>query len=276
MGVIDGQTIIDITDKFPDMLSLIKAGKLGIEEIESVIQSGRGKIPLDHQVLLAPIPKVKRNIICVGWNYLEHFNERYRQDIDLPKKPTIFTKATGTIAGPFEEIPLSEKHTKMFDYEAELALIIGVGGKNIKESDAMNHVFGFMVANDLSARDIQQEHGGQWFMGKSLDKSCPVGPWIVTKEEIKDPQNLDITCTVNGTTVQKSNTSLMIFPIKQIISVLSQGMTLEPGDIILTGTPSGVGFKRNPPILLRKGDEVEINISGIGHIKNRIIDSYES
>lgn len=166
-----------------------------------------------------------------------------------------------------------KEYTKELDYEAELAVVIGKSGKNISEKNAEQHIFGYMVANDLSARDVQQEHGGQWFMGKSMDKSCPLGPWLVTKEEIINNQNLSISCKVNGEIVQSSNTNLMIFPINKIISILSEGMTLEPGDIILTGTPSGVGFRRNPPLLLQGGDIVEVSIEDIGIIRNAIIDT---
>ena len=214
--------------------------------------------------------------MCVGWNYLEHFNERFRQDIDLPAKPTVFTKATETIAGPYEGIPLLEKFTEKFDYEAELAVVIGRKGKNISEEEASDYIFGYMCANDLSARDVQQAHGGQWFMGKSMDKSCPMGPWLVTRDEIEDVQNLEITCKVNGNTVQSSNTNLMMFSVNRIIAELSKGMTLLPGDIILTGTPSGIGAKRNPPLFLGSGDVVEVSISGIGSIKNGIVKVDES
>src|SRR5690606_15661791 len=134
------------------------------------------------------------------------------------------------------------------DYEAELAIVIGKEGKNISEDEAMDYIYGYMCANDLTARDVQNAHGGQWFMGKSMDDSCPIGPWIVTKDEIPDPHNLDIECRVNGMTVQSANTNLMIFPLNRIINEISHGVTLKPGDIILTGTPSGIGSKRNPPL----------------------------
>ncbi|GGB53306.1 2-hydroxyhepta-2,4-diene-1,7-dioate isomerase [Lentibacillus populi] len=270
-GVIQDNTVIDIGDEFSDVLSVIKAGNLGLERINKILHSDVDRREIKRERLVSPIPKLERNILCVGWNYLEHFNEREQQDIDLPSKPTIFTKATGTIAGPYERIPLPNNYTNKFDYEAELAVVIGWKGKKITEEEAFDYIFGFMCANDLSARDVQQAHGGQWFMGKSIDKSCPTGPWLVTKDEIADVQNLDIICKVNGNMVQSSNTNLMMFSIKQIISEISQAMTLMPGDIILTGTPPGIGAKRNPPILLKSGDVVEVEIDGIGSIKNHII-----
>jgi 2-keto-4-pentenoate hydratase/2-oxohepta-3-ene-1,7-dioic acid hydratase in catechol pathway len=276
VGVVKDQMVIDVSKEFPDMLTIIKAGDKGLEEIKKVLTSNSEGRPLIRENMLAPIPRVERNIICVGWNYLEHFNERFQQDIQLPDKPTVFTKATGTVAGPFETVSVAKSFTSKFDYEAELALVIGVGGKNISENQALDHVYGYMCANDFSARDVQQAHGGQWFLGKSMDKSCPMGPYLITKDEIPDVQNLDITCKVNGVTVQSSNTNLMMFSVSRIISELSQGMTLIPGDIILTGTPPGIGSKRNPPFFLGTGDAVEVSISGVGSIKNSILISNES
>ncbi|WP_339237020.1 fumarylacetoacetate hydrolase family protein [Oceanobacillus sp. FSL W7-1281] len=274
VGVIKDNAIIDISSEFQDVLSIIKAGSEGLNRINQIIHSNVESREIQSEHLLSPIPKLKRNIMCVGWNYFEHFNERALQDIDLPSKPTIFTKATGTIAGPYEGIPIPEHFTNKFDYEAELAVVIGREGKLISEEEAEDYVFGYMCANDLSARDVQQAHGGQWFMGKSMDKSCPTGPWIVTKDEISNVQNLDITCKVNGETVQSSNTSLMMFSVNKIISEISKAMTLIPGDIILTGTPPGIGAKRNPPILLKQGDVVEIEIAEIGKIKNKVVADY--
>lgn len=276
VGIVQDQTVIDVSDTFPDVLSMIKAGSMGIAKINKILGTSIERRPLKSERLLPPIPKLERNVMCVGWNYLEHFNERFRQDIDLPTKPTVFTKATETVAGPYEGIPLQENFTEKFDYEAELAVVIGRKGKNISEEEASDYIFGYMCANDLSARDVQQAHGGQWFMGKSMDKSCPMGPWLVTRDEIEDVQNLEITCKVNGNTVQSSNTKLMMFSVKRIIAELSKGMTLLPGDIILTGTPSGIGSKRNPPLFLGAGDVVEVSISGIGSIENRIITVDES
>ena len=273
VGILQDNKVIDVSDEFPDVLSIIKAGSSGINQISRIINNAEGK-SLNNEHLLSPIPKLERNIICVGWNYLEHFNERHRLDIELPDFPTVFTKATETIAGPYESIPLSEHFTQKLDYEAELAVVIGRKGKNISEKEASDYIFGYMCANDLSARDVQQSHGGQWFMGKSMDKSCPAGPWIVTKDEIDDVQSLEISCKVNGETVQFSNTSLMIFSINRIISDISKAMTIMPGDIILTGTPSGIGSKRNPPLLLKPDDVVEVHIEQIGSIKNRIIKEY--
>jgi 2-keto-4-pentenoate hydratase/2-oxohepta-3-ene-1,7-dioic acid hydratase in catechol pathway len=270
-GVVQGDSVIDLGGEFPDVLSVIQAGDEGKERIQRIVSSRPGGMPLEDVQLLAPIPKPLRNVMCVGWNYLKHFEERVQRDIELPDHPTVFTKATTAVAGPFEDIPVTEELSREFDYEAEFAVIIGKPGRGIREEEALDHVYGYTVANDMSARSMQLRHGGQWFLGKSVDKSCPMGPWIVTKGEVPDPQNLDISCTLNGQVMQSSHTSLMIFPIKRIISEISRYMTLLPGDIILTGTPEGVGSRRNPPVFLKPGDVVEVAVSGVGQIKNRIV-----
>ncbi|WP_249869679.1 fumarylacetoacetate hydrolase family protein [Oceanobacillus saliphilus] len=269
LGTMIEDKVVDISNLHKDMNDLIKDGDLAIIEEYAKLQSNKA-IKIENIELLSPITSPIRNIICIGWNYLKHFEERYQQHIELSDKPTVFTKATTTVAGPYRELVYSDEYTKMFDYEAELAVVIGREGKGISEEEALDYIFGYMCANDLSARDIQQQHGGQWFMGKSIDESCPLGPWLVTKDEIEDIQNLDITCKVNGEVVQKSNTSAMIFPVATIISELSMAMTLLPGDIILTGTPSGIGVKRKPQLLLGEGDVVEVEIENIGSIKNTI------
>lgn len=274
VGVVQSGMVVDVSHEFPDIYTIMKEGDNGLRKLNRIVSSNTETSPISSMRLIAPIQPT-RNIMCVGWNYLKHFNERNRQDIQLPNHPNIFTKATTTIAGPFEDIPVSIEVTKEFDYEAELAVIIGKGGSNISEDEALDYVFGYTVANDLSARDIQHSRGGQWFLGKSIDKSCPIGPWIVTKDEVPNPQNLDISCRVNGETVQSSNTSLMIFPVKQIIAEISKIITLVPGDIILTGTPEGIGAKRNPPLFLQSGDEVEVEVSGIGKIHNRIVEVHK-
>jgi len=270
IGAVAEGSIVPLTGMYPDMLCLIEAGEQGVEAACSWVKESNQCLSLSEVQLLAPIPRPVRNLYCVGWNYLAHFEERTRTDIGLPDLPTIFTKATGTAAGPLETVPLDESFTQQLDYEAELAIVIGRGGRAIREEDALSHVFGYMCANDLSARDVQFAHGGQWFMGKSMDKSCPMGPWIVTADEISDPHDLAIECRVNGMSVQSSNTRLLLFTVNRIIVELSRGMTLQAGDIILTGTPQGIGSKRNPPLFLKRGDVVEVEIERIGKLVNAI------
>jgi 2-keto-4-pentenoate hydratase/2-oxohepta-3-ene-1,7-dioic acid hydratase in catechol pathway len=231
----------------------------------------RAAVPLADAKLLAPIMP-RRNIFCVGWNYLPHFNEsigkREGQEVDLPDRPTFFTKLPTTVAGPYDDLPLHQAHTARLDWEVELAVVIGKQGRDIHPDHALEYVFGYTVANDISARDLQRAHGGQWFKGKSLDGTCPLGPIITTADELQDPQNLALSCRVNGQTMQDSHTRWQIFDVSRVITELSAGLTLLPGDIILTGTPDGIGNARNPPIYLRDGDTLESCVDGIGCMRN--------
>ena len=221
--------------------------------------------------LCAPLVPQK-NVFCVGRNYLEHAKEGARaagKELKLPGVPAFFTKAPTAISDPGSEIALSSKISSEYDWEAELAVVIGKQGRDIDERTALEYVFGYTCLNDLTARDLQRAHG-QWFKGKSLDGACPIGPWIVTADEIADPQTLGISLSVNGAQKQSATTSSMIFSVARIIAELSKGMTLEPGDIIATGTPEGVGFARTPPEFLKDGDLVEIEIDKIGTLRNTI------
>ncbi len=220
--------------------------------------------------LVAPIPNPRKNIFAVGRNYVEHVKEgavARESEVEIPKVPVFFTKAPTTVVGP-GDVPYPTA-TRELDWEAELAVVIGKGGCDIPAERALEHVFGYTAANDLSARDLQFGHR-QWFKGKSLDATCPLGPWVVTGDELGDPHRLDIECRVNGVVKQSSNTSNMIFGIPAIIESLSAGMTLEPGDVILTGTPEGVGYARKPPEFLGPGDVVEVDIPAIGVLSNTI------
>jgi 2-keto-4-pentenoate hydratase/2-oxohepta-3-ene-1,7-dioic acid hydratase in catechol pathway len=187
-----------------------------------------------------------------------------------PERPVFFTKATTTVNGPYADIPFDDNVSVQIDWEAELAVVIGRQGKNIARDQAMEYVFGYTVVNDISARDIQSAHGGQFFKGKSLDGACPMGPWIVTREAVPDPHNLPVRCHVNGVLKQDSTTAEFIFTVPELIEWLSRGMTLLPGDVIATGTPSGVGFARNPPEYLKPGDVVETEVQGVGALRNTV------
>jgi 2-keto-4-pentenoate hydratase/2-oxohepta-3-ene-1,7-dioic acid hydratase in catechol pathway len=224
--------------------------------------------------LHAPIPRPRKNVFCVGWNYLDHFNEgaaaRPHQQ-EMPAHPAFFSKQPLTVNAPYGNVPAHGGVTEKLDWEVELALVIGPGGSNIKEANAMKHVFGYMVANDVSAREVQRHHGQQWFRGKSLDGHAPMGPWIVTADEVADPNNLNLQCRVNGVVKQSSNTKHLYFKLPRIIAELSAGITLEPGDIILTGTPSGVGHARVPPEFMKPGDVMETEVEGIGLLRNKIV-----
>ncbi len=266
IGSVVEQEIVDLSAVAPDVLQLIQQGGVPTDVV------GR-RVPLAEVVLLAPIPTPNRNIMCLGLNYAEHAAESYAargRQAEVPQFPIIFTKATTSVNAPYAEIPYDPTATNELDWEVELGVIIGKRGKNIGREEAMSYVFGYTVLNDVTGRDLQRNHK-QYFKGKSLDGCCPMGPWIVTADSLPDPHNLRITCRVNGETKQESHTSLMIFDIPAIIATLSRGMTLLPGDIIATGTPSGVGFARTPPQFLQPGDVVECEIEGIGLIRNQVV-----
>jgi 2-keto-4-pentenoate hydratase/2-oxohepta-3-ene-1,7-dioic acid hydratase in catechol pathway len=229
-------------------------------------------VPLADVKLHAPIPRPAKNVFCIGWNYLEHFEEgakKLQDNRELPKFPVIFSKAPTAVTGPFDTVPFHSQVSTQCDWEVELGVIIGTGGKDIQEADAMRHIFGYTVINDVSWRDVQRRHGGQWDKGKSLDGSCPMGPSIVTADSM-DPNNLRVTCRVNGVTKQDSNTRFLYFKLPRLIAELSAGQTLEAGDIISTGTPEGVGFARNPPEFMKPGDLLETEVEGIGILRNPI------
>lgn len=262
----------DITSLFPSLLDVIRGGEEALQTIAQEIKSKTPDVNLNEVTILAPIPEPIRNVYCVGWNYLKHFNEgigrRGDQEVELPQYPTFFTKSTRAVIGPNMPIPYDSGFSERWDYEAEIAVIIGRSGININEHDAMSHVFGYTLANDVSARDVQRRHGGQWLKGKSMDGSCPLGPAIVTKDEIPEVQDLTIRCEINGETRQEARLTQLIFSIPRLIQDLSQAMTLLPGDILLTGTPDGVGFGRTPPVYLQPGDTMVVSSEQLGQLVN--------
>jgi 2-keto-4-pentenoate hydratase/2-oxohepta-3-ene-1,7-dioic acid hydratase in catechol pathway len=222
----------------------------------------------------APIPRPAKNVFCLGRNYAAHAKESAQargQEMKIPTVPVIFTKAPTTVTGPFEDVAVDRQATQQVDWEVELGVVIGRSGRNIAKAEALDYVFGYTVINDLSARDLQQQHM-QWFKGKSLDGFCPMGPVVVTADEFGDPQRKRLQLRVNGVTKQDGSTADMIFPVDVIIESLSKGLTLEAGDVIATGTPEGVGMGRTPPEFLQHGDVVETEVEGIGLLRNRIVD----
>lgn len=266
---IDGVAqMLDVINGGPEMLAAIRK----VQAIALADQTHALSLPLAEVRLLAPIPRPLKNVFCVGRNYREHVVEGARvhgKEVKMPEYPQYFTKPPLAVIGPVDDIPWDGEVTRKLDYEVELGLVIGRTGRNIPRERALDHVFGYTVINDITGRDLQRRHD-QWFKGKGLDGSCPMGPWIVTADEIADPQNLDVRLRVNGELRQNSNTSMMIFDLPEIISQLSQGLTLEAGDIIATGTPSGVGFAMDPPRLLGDGDLVETEVVGVGILRNRV------
>jgi 2-keto-4-pentenoate hydratase/2-oxohepta-3-ene-1,7-dioic acid hydratase in catechol pathway len=284
VGVIgEDETVVPLDDVAPGapraMVDVI-AGWPDIEPrlADTALRALAGT-PLDRVRLTAPL-RPMRNVFCVGWNYSEHFAEgraihSAAGHAEMPEHPALFTKQPNAIVGPDQPVRHPGPHSSELDWEVELAVVIGRGGRDVPEERALEHVFGYTIGNDVSVRDHQRSrHGGQWMKGKSFDTHCPLGPWIVTADEIPDPQVLDISSRINGVTKQASNTRHMVFPVARIIAELSVGMRLVPGDVILTGTPEGVGFARKPPEFLRPGDLMEMEIEGIGVLRNKVV-AYE-
>jgi len=261
--------VVDLSEVAPDLLAVIDAGERALEHARNVATNTNRGLPLNDVTLLPPLDSPRGNIIAMGRNYQKHAEET-ATDGDV-KPPTIFTKAITSITGPYDDIEIDPSVSDKLDWEVELGVVIGTRGSNIARRDAMNHVFGYFVLNDVSARDIQNGWGGQYFKGKSLDRSCPTGPWVVTKDEAPGPGNLALRLTLNGVVKQEGNTSDMIHPVDAIIEWASKGMTLLPGALIATGTPDGVGFARTPPEYLKVGDVMETEVEGIGALRNRLV-----
>lgn len=283
VGILDRtrSEVIDLSIAASDlpgnMLNLISLGPDGLERAQAAANNGIGRIALDQVDILAPIPKPRRNVFCIGKNYREHVHELHdagsvfdnRGQDSLPEKPIIFTKATTSVIGPNEPIPASLDWTASTDYEGELAVIIGKGGRGIKYADAMDYVYGYTILNDITSRRMQRSHQ-QWFLGKSLDGFCPMGPAIVTADAIADVHQLRVQTSVNSELRQDDVVASLIFDIPTLIETLSRTMTLEPGDIIATGTPAGVGMGQKPPRYLQRGDVVKVHIDPIGTLENPV------
>ncbi|MDS1140580.1 fumarylacetoacetate hydrolase family protein [Pusillimonas sp. SM2304] len=273
--------IVDLTKAWPqesgtapvDVAGLAGKGPAGLETAKKILTGNAHQLPVHGLRLLAPILRPPKNVFCVGRNYRGHIIEgNIARGVDpnlFPEHIEFFTKASSTIIGHGAAIPLHAGLTAQLDYEAELGIVIGQGGCDIKAAEAESAIFGYTIVNDITGRDLQRRHG-QWFKGKTLDGSCPLGPWVVHKSVVKDPQALDIKLWVNGELRQSDNTASMIFPVATVIAQLSAGLTLEPGDIIATGTPSGVGYAMKPPSFLKDGDVIAIEIESIGRLENTV------
>jgi 2-keto-4-pentenoate hydratase/2-oxohepta-3-ene-1,7-dioic acid hydratase in catechol pathway len=279
--VVDLQTIAEAVGADPPpatLLELIRGGPPAWRHVAEMVERARPRLggagfPMRDIRWHAPIPRPPKNVFCVGRNFVAHAEEGARARgvaVKLPKVPMFFTKAPTAVIGPYDEVPWHRSATQQVDWEVELAVVIGVAGCNIRREAALDHVFGYTIANDVTARDLQDLHG-QFFKGKSLDGSCPIGPSVVTADQFGDPHAKDIALRVNGVVKQHGNTRDMIFRIDALIESLSHALTLEPGDIIATGTPDGCGFARTPPEFLQEGDVMETEVEGIGTMRNRVV-----
>jgi 2-keto-4-pentenoate hydratase/2-oxohepta-3-ene-1,7-dioic acid hydratase in catechol pathway len=277
--LLSGGRVLDLAVAMPparDMLAVIDGGAAMLAAIRALAAHppANALLPLASVALQAPIPKPRRNVFCVGRNYMDHVAEGDRTrgitQSEVPKYPQFFTKAADCVIAPGAKVPTHEGVTKWLDYEVELVAIIGTAGRDIPKEKALEHVFGWTIGNDVTGRDLQRRHG-QWFKGKSLDRSCPLGPVIVPAPDLS-AADLAIGLKINGEQRQASRTSKMIFDVPEIIHQLSAGFTLLPGDVIMTGTPEGVGYAMQPPQTLKAGDVMELTIEGIGTLTNTISD----
>ena len=268
------QNELRVLPSFPN--TIIEGVALGfdfVEQIRKLVDAAKNtknpdqfKRAFTEIEWLSPIPRTPKNIICIGKNYNEHAKEMGAQA--APENLVVFTKSPTAITADGETVSLHADVTEKLDYEGELAVVIGKRGQNIPKNMAFDYIFGYTIANDITARDLQDKHK-QYFLGKSLNGTCPIGPYVVTKDEIPDPQSLTIVTKVNDEIRQNGTTKDMMFTVETIVSILSHHVTLEPGDIILTGTPAGVGKGMNPPTYLKAGDVVKVSIEGIGTLVNR-------
>ena len=281
IGVHDKEsgTIVDLSEgsRLPrEMAAFVALGKNGLQRARAAVKSSKGRLPMDAVRLHAPFPRPSKNILCVGKNYHDHAREFHASGFDasagkdaIPELPIIFTKWPNSVIGPGEPIPSANDYTSSTDYEGELTVVIGEGGRNITQKNAYKHVYGYTIVNDATARTLQNQHK-QWFLGKSLDGYCPMGPCIVTADEIEDVTQLRLLTKVNGEVRQDAYVSQLIFDIPVLIETLSKVMTLEPGDLIATGTCAGVGIGFDPPKFLKPGDVVSVTIEPIGTLENPV------
>ena len=272
-GVLSGDEIALFAAAAGDLVQLISASSAERDAtVRNALERGE-RVAAEGAQLAAPIRRFRRDVLCTGWNYWDHFEEgrgkREGQDVDRPKAPTFFSKSPDAVIGPNDAIAFDPRISLKWDYEAELAIVIGKGGRSIPKAEALDHIFGYCLANDISQRDLQRRHGGQWLKGKSIDGTMPLGPVIVTPDELDVPK-IRLQCEVNGQLLQDAVVAQMAFPIEELIAELSFGMTLHPGDVIITGTPSGVGNAREPQLFLKAGDEVVVRGEGIGELRNRM------
>ncbi len=275
IAVIRNGAAILLPQEYGDMVDIIESGRSALDDIGCYVEShGLTEIAVGDISLLPPVRRFSRDILCTGWNYLDHFHEslgrREGQDVPLPEAPTFFTKSPHTAIGPYDDIAYDPRISSQWDYEAEVAVVFGKQGRSIPTEEAMDYIWGYCLANDISQRNLQRRHGAQWYKGKSIDQTMPIGPWLVTADEVV-PTDIHLRCFLNGEKMQDASTEQMAFSIPTLIAELSYGMTISAGDILLTGTPSGIGNARTPPVFLQANDEVLVTGSGLGELRNRLV-----
>lgn len=274
IGALRGDRIVNLKQAsggdLPDeMLEFLRLGEPAMQQAAAIVIGAEHTLALDQVSLISPVPRPGK-VVAIGLNYMDHIRET---GLGMPKLATMFCKYSTSVIGDGEAIRWSTALTRQVDFEAELAVVIGKTARNVAEADAYDFIAGYTNCNDVSARDLQFREGDQWLRGKCLDSFCPLGPWLVTRDEIEDPHKLSISCRVNNEIMQDSNTAEMIYRIPYLIEYLSEAFTLEPGDVIATGTPHGVGAFREPPIWLESGDLVTVGIEGLGSLSNPCVSS---
>ncbi len=271
----DGQSAALLPSHAPNADDYVRDASVA-DELSSLAAHSE-HVLVDDLDLDAPLQRFNRDILCTGWNYWDHYEEsagkRAGQDLaERPKKPTFFTKGPNTVIGPNADVVIDLGLSEMWDFEVELALVIGRTGRSIPRDRAHEHIAGYLVANDISQRDLQRAHGGQWLRGKSIDGALPLGPWLTTPDDIEDVSELHLEFELNGTRLQDAHVKQMAFDIPTLIAELSYGMTLRAGTVLLTGTPAGIGSARDPQIFLAPGDELVSRVGGLGALRNRAVE----
>jgi len=272
LGLLQENHVIDLNEasdgRLPaDVLTFLQQGQPAMQLAREIGHSAAADLPLSEVTLLAPVPAPSK-VVAIGLNYMDHCRE---QNIEPPKMPIIFAKFPSAVVGPGAAVRWDPALTRQVDYEVELAVVMGRTTRRVPAAEALDYVAGYTVCNDVSARDLQFGDR-QWVRGKSLDTFCPLGPWLVTKDEIPDPHDLSLRCTVNGEILQDSTTAEMIFGVPQLIEFISRAFSLLPGDVIATGTPDGVGVFRSPQVFLKDGDVVTVEVEGLGELTNHCVE----
>lgn len=275
LAVLDGEELVLLPEAFGDLVDVAAGGAERLAVVaEAVTARDAPRLPAAGAGLRPPVRRFRRDILCTGWNYRAHFDEsvgrRGVHEVERPEAPTFFTKGPDVVIGPTDPVAFDARLSSCWDYEAEVALVIGRTIRSASPGEAVTAVFGYCLANDVSQRDLQRRHGGQWLKGKSIDGTMPLGPFVATADEV-DIGAITLECFVNGDLRQRASTAQMAFPVGELLAELSRGMTLRPGDVVLTGTPAGIGSARTPPVFLQEGDEMVVRGTGLGELRNRLL-----